>query len=143
MCTKYEEHSEAKCIFDEVERRLPLIAANDKNAIEVSAKFFSFASSVSNKETFKDMIKILWRTVKVKSGQPQYKLCLFLVGMSSLIKGVNTSFNKDIEDWVKGIAQWLGNQLTIGGKGITGEGEGKVVDRINRFFLTPYLHDFD
>ncbi len=45
--------------------------------------------------------------------------------------------------WVSKLEAWLGKQLTIGGKGVTGEGEGTVFDRTQRFFSTPYLHDFD
>ena len=45
--------------------------------------------------------------------------------------------------WIEKIETWLGKQLTIGGKGVTGEGEGSVHDRLQRFFSTPYLHDFD
>ena len=47
------------------------------------------------------------------------------------------------KSWIQKIETWLGKQLTIGGKGVTGEGEGSVHDRLQRFFSTPYLHDFD
>ena len=141
--TNFEDTEQAKAIFTEIQSRLPLIASQDKYGIEIGAKFLSFASAVNSKAAFKDMIKIIWRTVKTKAGQPQYKLCLFIVAMASLVQGISSSFNKDIDGWVEFILQWLGNQLTIGGQGVTGTGQGKVVDRINQFFLTPYLHDFD
>jgi len=141
--TKFEDNEQAKIVFDEIQSRLPLIATQDKHGVEIGAKFSSFANAVNSKGAFKDMIKIIWRTVKTKAGQPQYKLCLFIVAMASLIRGISSAFNKDLDNWVEFIIQWLGNQLTIGGQGVTGVGQGKVIDLINQFFLTPYLHDFD
>ncbi|KAI0212924.1 hypothetical protein LSAT2_002096, partial [Lamellibrachia satsuma] len=50
---------------------------------------------------------------------------------------------KDISSWTDRFVEWLGKQLTTGGKGAVGEGEGTVADRMLRFFTNPYLHDFD
>ena len=141
--TKYEDDHTAKAIFDEIQGMLPLIATEDNYGIEIGLKFASFGNTVTNLGTFKDMIKIIWRTVKNKAGQPQYKLSLFIVAMASLIKSINSRYNQVLDDWVQCIIRWLGNQLTIGGKGVVGEGQGTVISRMNQFFLTPYLHDFD
>lgn len=137
----YKEEAEA--VFGAIKSYLPLIASKDKQGIEVVNKFSSFANSVSDQDGFKDMIKIIWRTIKVKAGQPQYKLSLFLIAIAVIVQNISPTYNNCIDEWVTFIIQWLGNQLTIGGKGVVGEGEGSVVERISRFFCTPYLHDFD
>ncbi|KAI8499866.1 hypothetical protein Bbelb_221830 [Branchiostoma belcheri] len=54
------------------------------------------------------------------------------------------TFKRDLlETWLQKVEVWLGRQLTSGGKGCVDGGEGSVNDRIDRFFSTPYLHDFD
>ena len=141
--TNYENNDEAKLVYDEMQTRLQAIATRDKQGIDVTSKFSSFASGVTSKDSLKDMIKIIWRTVKTKTGQPQYKLSLFILAMASLVRGINSTYNRYIDAWVDGMVRWLGNQLTIGGKGVIGDGKGSVVERMNQFFATPYLHDFD
>ena len=141
--TSYEDNGEATSVFSEIECRLPDIAERDINGSELVSKFTLFGQVVATQESFKDMIKIIWRTVKAKSGQPQYKLSLFIIAMAALLQGINSKYNVHVDDWVQYISKWLGNQLTIGGKGVTGNGQGNVVERMSQFFLTPYLHDFD
>ena len=82
---------------------------------------------------------------KSMSGTPEHKLSLFVLGsgvVCSALQG-SANVNPKAQDWIAGVEKWLGTQLTIGGKGCAGEGEGSVHDRIHRFLSTPYLHDFD
>ena len=94
---------------------------------------------------FRDVIKIIWRMTKVMSGAAQHRLCLFMLGCGAVCGSMKASgtARPAAADWIRAVEAWLGTQLTIGGKGCTGEGEGSVDDRIQRFMSTPYLHDFD
>ena len=107
-------------------------------------KLFMLGRTVSTEGTFKDMIKIIWRMVKPMSGSPVDKICFCFICISTVAVVIRSGTNANhVDAWMETIAKWLGKQLTIGGKGCAGEGEGSANDRIRRFFSTPYLHDFD
>ena len=138
-----QDSAEADCVFNAVKKYLPLISEKDKQGLEIVRKFSMFATSICNQDSFKDMVKIAWRTIKTKTGQPQYKLSLLIIALAALVQNINPVYNEFIDDWICFITQWLGTQLTIGGKGVIGKPEGSVIERIKQFFATPYLHDFD
>jgi len=90
------------------------------------------------------MVKIIWRMVKPISGPPMFRLALMFLAIGATIEVLLNGANSgSIAQWSQRLEKWLGKQLTIGGKGVAGEGEGQVEERVKRFFSTPYLHDYD
>ena len=82
--------------------------------------------------------------VKPMNGLPMYRLALLFLAIGAMIEVLASSAQSgSIPQWSARLAKWLGKQLTIGGKGVAGEGEGRVEKRIQLFFSTPYLHDYD
>ena len=143
--TNYEPdlRQEADAMYNHFKTLLPdVIESSDGK--KLVKQYTTLASTVSTEGTFNDLIKIIWRMVKEMGGTAQYKLCLFFLGVGTVYSVIEKKASgRPVEVWLKKVEKWLGNQLTIGGKGVAGEGEGSVNDRIQRFFSTPYLHDFD
>ena len=140
--TRYND-DDAEGIYQKIKLDIPNCLETPEGK-HIHRKYMALSGAVVSEATYQDMVKILWRMVKPTFGTPDQKLCLLLVGLGTLNHRVRSSRNaKQCESWIEGVECWLGKQLTIGGKGITGEGEGTVHDRIQRFFTTPYLHDFD
>ena len=141
--TKFQNKKESEFVLNEIQKRLPLIVKTDSEGIALNTRFASLANTITSQKNFQDMTKIAWRMAKSKSGQPQYKLSLLIVAMAAMITHLREKHFENCESWFSGVFAWLGHQLTIGGKGVTGDGEGNVIERLNSFFQTPYLHDFD
>ena len=135
--TDYEDKHEADQVFAQLRAQLQA-TSESKDGQKLIQKFFFLAQTVSTEGTFHNMVKIVWRMVKDMSGTPLHRLSLFFISLGTLCATLNKA-----EGWRDKVERWLGRQLTIGGKGCAGEGEGSVISRIQRFFSTPYLHDFD
>ena len=143
--TAYEDpvSDEANQLFSQLQQELPQIYASAEGQ-KLVQKYSMLGKTVTAEGPFLDMVKIVWRMVKTMGGSPLYRLSLFLIGIGTLIDTVRSSpFGANCHTWEERVEKWLGTQLTIGGKGCTGEGEGPVISRVQRFFSTPYLHDFD
>ena len=135
--TQYEDKQDAEQVFGQVKAHLQE-AAQSEDGQKLIQKFFFLAKTVTTEGTFHDMVKVVWRMVKDMSGTPVHRLALFFISLGTLC-----ATRDEAQQWQGKVEAWLGRQLTIGGKGCTGEGEGSVTSRIQRFFSTPYLHDFD
>ena len=141
--TEYEDKADADAIFSAMRDDLPRVATSPEGS-KLIIKFVALSRTVTAEGPLKDMVKIIWRMVKPMSGSAPYKLCLFYLSVGTVLDYLKISHLRGVSGpWVEGVERWLGKQLTIGGKGVTGEGEGSVEDRLKRFFSTPYLHDFD
>ena len=143
--THYEEElqNEATDVFSNIEKCISTMASSP-DGLKLIQKYSVLASTISTQATFNDMVKIIWRIVKTTmSGGADDKLLLFILGIGTIVHSVKKTRGDNVNQWVAKVELWLGDQLTIGGKGVTGDGEGSVSDRIRRFFSTPYLHDFD
>ena len=94
-------------------------------------------------ENFKDMVKIVWRVVKSIEGSPMHRLALFFLSVGAVVETVRGTQGTSGGGLAEGVwrSGWA-KQLTVGGKGV-GEGEGRIVTRVQQFFSTPYLHEFD
>ena len=142
LLSDYDDCIEAKSLFMQLDSNLGEILLTPDGKI-VTQKFSVLARTVKQGETFKDMVKIIWRMVRTIYGTSIYKLGLLFLGLSAMCCSLSKLQTSDLNSWIANLEEWLGNQLTIGGKGVAGEGEGTAEERINRFFSTPYLHDFD
>ena len=143
--TSYGEtwEEEAKTVFTYI-KQLTSSVMGSTDGKKIVKQYTTLAATISTEGTFNDMIKIIWRMVKEMGGAPQYKLCLFFLGLGTIYSALEKKADsRPIQTWRCRVVKWLGTQLTSGGKGVAGEGEGSVNDRIQRFFSTPYLHDFD
>ena len=143
--TTYEDIDDGRAVFDEIKEAIPDIVLRHPDGLEVISKFQALSSPVTGVIQFKNMVKIIWRFVKGKYAAPEHKLTLMnlaIITMVLCLKGKPRTKGQVLK-WKDDIAKWQGVQLTIGGKGVTGEGEGDVRQRMARFFQTPYLHDFD
>ena len=127
--------------FKQLQSALPAVLRGADGS-KIATKMSMLSSTISTEGTFKDMVKILWRMIREMSGNGSTKLTLFFIGLGAMSSALER-LQKPAAVWMPVIEKWLGTQLTIGGKGVTGEGEGSVQDRVHRFFSTPYLHDFD
>ena len=143
--TTYEEYCNGRDVFDSIIESIPDVVFRNPEGLEVISKFQALSTSITGVAQFKNMVKVLWRFVKSKYAPAQHKLTLMNLGIITMVlclKGKARTKDKVVE-WCADIAKWQGIQLTIGGKGCTGEGEGDALQRMERFFQTPYLHDFD
>lgn len=141
--TAYEDPQDAQAMFAQLRANMPSIT-NCPDGKKLVQKFCVLSRTISTEGTFMDMVKIIWRMVKTMQGNALHKLGLFLVALSTLCESLKTlPVSGQSGVWRQKTEVWLGKQLTIGGKGVTGEGEGTAIDRVSRFFSTPYLHDFD
>lgn len=144
LATRYTDTEDAEVTFKAIKKHLTMVAQYDDSSIKTWKKFSNLGKSVFSCSSLNDLVKIIWRMAKEKGGQPHHMLCTFIIGLGAIIFTVRGSQPKEkTEHWEDACLKWLGNQLTIGGKGVTGEGEGTVLERIKCFFMTPYLHDFD
>lgn len=143
--TSYEEYCDGRQIFDGIIQSIPDVVLRNPEGLEVISKFQALTTSVTGVAQFKNMVKVLWRFVKGKYASPEHKLTLMNLGVITMVLCLKEKprTKGQVTEWRDDIAKWQGNQLTIGGKGCTGEGEGDVTQRMARFFQTPYLHDFD
>lgn len=135
--TSYENTVEAEEAFTLLRKDIT-VAAQSVEGQKLIQKFFFMGKTVTTESAFHDMVKIIWRMVKEQEGSPLRKLSFIFICLGTLCSTLPAS-----DKWRNKIESWLGRQLTIGGKGCTGEGEGSVMDRFKRFLSTPYLHDFD
>ena len=141
--TNYEDAQDSEATFSKLKTDLPstVLCPDGKKLVQ---KFSALSSTISTEGTYLDMVKIVWRMVKPMSGDPLHKLGLFFVALGTMNEVLKTMpIGNQSVAWRQRMEVWLGKQLTIGGKGVTGEGEGSVTERTRRFFSTPYLHDFD
>ena len=135
--TSFEESLNASSVFNDL--RSDIVTATDTTeGQKLIQKFFFLGKTVTTEGTFYDMVKIAWRMVKEAPETPVRKISLFFISIGTMCTTLPAT-----EEWRPKLEAWLGRQLTIGGKGCAGEGEGSVMDRLKRFFSTPYLHDFD
>lgn len=143
MFLDFSDKQDAQLYFDQLKRELPVTAASPDGA-KIIAKFTVLAKTATTEGTFKDMIKIIWRMIKPMTGTPLYRLTLVFLAIGAMCTSLaSSSVRTGLPQWIENMETWLGKQLTIGGKGVAGEGEGTANDRVQRFFSTPYLHDFD
>ena len=140
--SSYEEElkQEAQQTFSKLSSFLPAMAKS-ADGQKLVTKFTGLGSTALTEGMFQDMVKIIWRMIKDAPAQNSvHRFGLFLLAIGATCHSCKAE-NK--EEWQRNIEKWLGIQVTIGGKGCTGDGEGNVADRMQRFFSTPYLHDFD
>ena len=140
--TSYEDElkQEAEDTFTKLSTFLPAMA-NTGEGSKLITKFTNLGTTAMTEGMFQDMVKIIWRMIKgVPAQNSVHRFGLFAIAIGATCHSCKATQK---EEWQKNIAIWLGNQVTIGGKGCTGDGEGNVADRMQRFFSTPYLHDFD
>ncbi|XP_019646828.1 PREDICTED: uncharacterized protein LOC109487282 [Branchiostoma belcheri] len=143
--TDFEDKDDAQQTFAHVHSELPKTAASP-DGVKLVQKFASLGSAATVESTFLDMIKIIWRTVRLTPGTSVVRIQLFFLAIAAMMVSVLKSPNVSddlLETWLHKVEVWLGRQLTSGGKGCVDGGEGSVNDRLDRFFSTPYLHDFD
>ncbi|XP_035682500.1 uncharacterized protein LOC118419937 isoform X2 [Branchiostoma floridae] len=143
--TDFEDTDDAQKTFTNIRSELPKTAMSADGA-KLVQKFASLGSAATAESTYMDMIKIIWRTVRLTPGTSFVRLQLFFLAIGAMTVSVRKSPNVSddvLESWLQKVEVWLGRQLTSGGKGCVDGGEGSVNDRIDRFFSTPYLHDFD
>ena len=141
--TAYEDKCDAQQTFMQLRIELQRTAASAEGQ-KLIQKFDMLARTVSTEGTFNDMVKIIWRVAKGMGGTIHHKFSLLVIGVSIVcVSLTNSRPVEDISSWTDRFVKWLGKQLTTGGKGAVGEGEGSVGDRMQRFFTNPYLHDFD
>ena len=141
--TAYEDKADAHRTFLQLRAELHRTVASTEGQ-KLIRKFDILARTVSTEGTFNDMVKIIWRVAKGMGGTIHHKFCLLVIGVSIVCVSLAKSRPiRDIASWTDRFETWLGKQLTNGGRGAMGEGEGTVADRMQRFFTNPYLHDFD
>lgn len=141
--TEYEDVEAAEQFFQQLKEEIPRTAIGS-DGLKIINKFTALGKTATTEGTFQDMIKIIWRVVKPMSGSPSYRLTLFFLALGAMCLTLESSaISKALPTWMETLETWLAKQVTIGGKGVAGEGEGTVSDRVQRFFSTPYLHDFD
>lgn len=139
----FNDKDDATVYFDHLKSQIPIVAVTSDGK-KMMSKFTILAKTATNESTFKDMVKIIWRMVKTISGTPPFRLSLMFLGIGAMCRSLaSSSLGDQLPEWVINLEDWMGKQLTIGGKGVAGEGEGTANERIQRFFSTPYLHDFD
>ena len=139
----YSDKKDAEETYACLRDDLPTIARSNDGQ-KVMKKFVVLAKTATNEATFNDMIKIIWRLVKPMTSSPLHRLSLFFLAVGAMCETLLSGpTGSSVSSWMDKFEKWLGEQLTIGGKGVTGDGEGSVTDRIQRFFSTPYLHDYD
>ena len=131
--------------FLNVKSYLNSLVSEDFTTIQTMwKKSYNLGMAVISVESLNDMVKIVWRMVKENGRSTENMLCLFVIGISAVLAAAKLRLCVDnVSTWEENCIQYLSKQLSIGGKGVTGEGEGSVQDRMKRFFNTPYLHDFD
>ncbi|XP_078603000.1 uncharacterized protein LOC144877028 isoform X1 [Branchiostoma floridae x Branchiostoma japonicum] len=143
--TDFEDTDDAQKTFTNIRSELPKTATS-ADGVKLVQKFVSLGSAATAESTYMDMIKIIWRTVRLTPGTSLVRLQLFFLAIGAMTVSVRKSPNVSddvLESWLQKVEVWLGRQLTSGGKGCVDGGEGSVNARIDRFFNTPYLHDFD
>lgn len=135
---------DAAITFAEVKEYLARIVKDDPGVLKIWNKVCALAVTVFSASSLNDMVKIVWRIVKDNGGNSKHMICCFCIGVTAiLVTARERQSLEDVDNWQRKCEEWMGTQLTIGGKGVTGDGEGSTSDRISRFFNTPYLHDFD
>lgn len=133
--------AEAEQIYHKLIAFIPAICQSGDGQ-KLVQKYIMLGRTVRTEGMFQDMVKIIWRMVKeIPAQNSVHRLGLFVIAINAM--GESLPVKEQLGAWQLRLEKWLGNQLTIGGKGCTGDGEGSVTDRIQRFFNTPYLHDFD
>ena len=143
MLTAYDDKEDAETSFAQLRSSLPSVAQSPDGA-KIIQKFAVLGKTATTEANFNDMVKIIWRVVKPMNGAPMHRLALFFLAIGAVVDSLaKGSLAETSKLWLPRLEKWLGTQLTIGGKGVAGEGEGKVVERVQRFFSTPYLHDYD
>ncbi|XP_066285865.1 uncharacterized protein [Branchiostoma lanceolatum] len=143
--TDFEDTDDAQKTFTHIRSELRRTATGPDGA-KLVQKFASLGGAATAESTFMDMIKIIWRTVRLTPGNSLVRIQLFFLAIAGMTVSVlkSPSVADDVlESWLQKVEVWLGRQLTSGGKGCVDGGEGRVGERIDRFFSTPYLHDFD
>jgi len=145
--TSYSEENEqeGKKLFHQLITRCQSL--EDESSQKIIDKFEPLAASTAAQRTqYRAMIKVAWRFVRSsKSGDAMEVLALLVIAFASLTNGARKSGAKvvRVDKWRDEVARWFGEQLTIGGQGVTGTAQGTPLDRVHQFLSTPYLHDFD
>lgn len=144
LATSIPDEEDARSAFERCEEQLRDITTDEQNTSTLWKKYCVLGMTVFSCSALNDMVKIVWRMVKDIGGSPEKMLCLFMLGIAAILETQRARQGEDtVRAWEKRCISWLGRQITIGGKGVTGDGDGSTVDRIQSFFNTPYLHDFD
>ncbi|ELU02653.1 hypothetical protein CAPTEDRAFT_199625 [Capitella teleta] len=114
--TSFENSLDAATTFDQLRSDIT-IAPKSPEGQKLIQKFFFLGKTVTTEGTFNDMVKIAWRMVKEIPQCPLRKMSLLFLSIGTLCTTARAS-----EVWSGKIENWLGNQLTTGGKGCTGHG---------------------
>ena len=104
------------------------------------------AGAISQRAQYREIVKVVWRYVqKLSVADQQRRLFLMCMAVSTVTVESRRTAGRPVcvDKWRDEVAKWLGEQLTCGGKGVVDVGEGCARERLERFFSTPYLHDFD
>ena len=131
--TSYDEvSSDGKQLFEQLTYKSQML---DDEAKKIVKKFQSLATTVSEVQQYHTMLKVIWRYIRALPASPTHKLFLMVLAFCSLKVSVCLKVKNEIVDgWRNKVAVWLGTQLTSGGQGIIGSGEGSAIDRVERFF---------
>lgn len=142
--TSITDEEDARLAFERCKEQLRDITTDEQYTLTLWKKYCVLGMTVFSCSALNDMVKIVWRMVRDMGGSPEKMLCLFMLGIAAILETQRSRQGEDtVETWEKRCISWLGRQITIGGKGVVGDGDGSTVERIQSFFTTPYLHDFD